>query len=478
MTPVNCSSDEYKSLPSQLEWSINDQAIRSDPLLHYYHTSQKTPTPQGYVQWGRIRERDINMDKPFERGLGCHDFDNFIVLYGNSEAYEAKYFFDLSTQMRATQAKMSVFAPPGSNGDYYIGFVWVHDWETFQHIFAPLDDLFITLEPPPEIKPQSEKADGEKNPRDTAPGWSARVTEDNALFQDAPLTIMLRRPREGSPLSEMKMPAATSVDEDMPTINVYLKTFPSAVTVKARLKALDKHRFRNNKTAPFDEKRRLLVGRDLSVTSHVDLLEGIPEAQVEEMIAKLNSSQRECILTHCRNVRNGVNLIHGPFGSGKTVLVALLCKLQSVRVPGSQTFVACSSNSACDAVVPKFTNSNLMVVRAHALSLERKTLLKDYHAKQRSGELRKADPLPDDYVPPVRPQKVQPALEVEGAEMIQGGVDGNEEDTNHPDDNATHPGYDLGNEAENFDQELQGGEAEAEKFTKNRREERQTGLTS
>ena len=131
---------------------------------------------------------------------------------------------------------------------------------------------------------------------------------------------------------------------------------------------------------------------------------------------------------------------------------------------GSKTFVACSSNSACDAVVPKLKNSNLMVVRAHALSLEWETLLKDYHAKQRSGKLHKADPLPDDYVPPVRPQKVQPALEIEGAEMMQGGVDGHEEDANQPDDNATQPGYELDGEAENFDEEPQGGEAEAEKF--------------
>lgn len=83
------------------------------------------------------------------------------------------------------------------------------------------------------------------------------------------------------------------------------------------------------------------------------------------MIGNLNSSQKECIQKHSRSVRNGINLIHGPFGSEMTVLVAALCKLQTARLPESTTFIACDSNSACDGVVPKFANSKLMIVRAH-----------------------------------------------------------------------------------------------------------------
>lgn len=84
---------------------------------------------------------------------------------------------------------------------------------------------------------------------------------------------------------------------------------------------------------------------------------------------------------HCRDIRNDINLIHGPFGSGKTVLVSALCELQSARDPGSTTLVSASSDSACDAVVSKFANSKLMNVRAHALSLEREYLLKSYFEK-------------------------------------------------------------------------------------------------
>lgn len=60
--------------------------------------------------------------------------------------------------------------------------------------------------------------------------------------------------------------AAMDIDQDMPMQDVYIKSFSSAVTIKARLKALDKHRYRNNRNAPFDDKHRRLVGRDLSET--------------------------------------------------------------------------------------------------------------------------------------------------------------------------------------------------------------------
>ena len=58
---------------------------------------------------------------------------------------------------------------------------------------------------------------------------------------------------------------------------VYIKTFPSAITVKARLNALEKHRYKLNASTEFDKKRRVLVGRDLFVYRHDNLLEGILE---------------------------------------------------------------------------------------------------------------------------------------------------------------------------------------------------------
>ena len=218
---------------------------------------------------------------------------------------------------------MSVIAPKWLNGDYCVVVISIPEWNRFQHVLMPFDELRICFEPPPTIKPQSEKVQGEKNPKDLARGWAGRVMEDNALFQDAPLTALIKRPGEGSALSNMSMPSVDDVEQPMPTRAVYIKTFPSAITVKARLKAIDKHTSSKNKSTAFDLKRRLLVGRDLSVDHTVDLLHKVPQGRIEELTAKLNASQIQCIRTHCRQIPNGLNLIHGPFfGSGKTVLVA------------------------------------------------------------------------------------------------------------------------------------------------------------
>lgn len=132
------------------------------------------------------------------------------------------------------------------------------------------------------------------------------------------------------------------------------------------------------------------------------------------------------------------------------MLVALLCEIQLTRQKGSKTYVACSSNSACDAVVAKFPRSeqtDRMVVRAHPLSLEQETVLKEYHSKQRNGELREADPLPVDYMPPIRPQNEQPKIE-----------DEDEGDALYADDNdddATAARYELDRGAQEPEEEAQ-----------------------
>ena len=89
----------------------------------------------------------------------------------------------------------------------------------------------------------------------------------------------------------------------------------------------DKHRYYNNDSPAFDEKRRILIGRDFSIYRHDDLLEGILDEKGEGIIAGLNLSQLGCLETRCRDVHHGINLILGPFSSGKTELASKLCEL-------------------------------------------------------------------------------------------------------------------------------------------------------
>ena len=96
----------------------------------------------------------------------------------------------------------------------------------------------------------------------------------------------------------------------------------------------------------------------------------------------------------------------------------------------SDTFVAASSNSVYDAVVPKFATSELIIVRAHSLSLERGTLLKPYFKARREGKLATADPLSKDCKRSESTQAVskQRIVEVQRHESISGAYSSDQND--------------------------------------------------
>ena len=85
---------------------------------------------------------------------------------------------------------MAVLQPLGSNGDSYF------EWDQHQWLFDLLDKVLITRAPPPEIKPAWQKKEDETEPRENASGWTAVVMEDDTIFLDVPLMIMLCRPGE------------------------------------------------------------------------------------------------------------------------------------------------------------------------------------------------------------------------------------------------------------------------------------------
>lgn len=86
-----------------------------------------------------------------------------------------------------------------------------------------------------------------------------------------------------------------------------------------------------------------------------------------------DAAQRKCFTVFCRNLQNGIGLIHGPGGTGKTLMVAALA--ESASEQGRKVLIMTSQNSASDSTIEKFSESQHMVVRAHALGLERRSML-------------------------------------------------------------------------------------------------------
>ena len=364
---------EYEHLEFHVNWALENQKKTDNPLLPYYHTSKKTGRVQPHVQWNQLRPIPETYDpgKPFDRRASYHNFADFGVMNGNAEAYNAEHVFKLAKDLRNVPVAMGTFKPMSSKDDYYCCELIIPDFESKGQLFKKNNQLLICDTHGPMLLPP-DQAGKVKRPKDTVPGWRAVVlSEDSVTYGD--VAILIERPTNPKhPLHAKKILAATSIDEDVPMRHVYLKITLSANTIKGRLNALDKHRFYCRPEPELENKRRILVGRDLSVRSTSDWLENLSPERVNGISASMNDAQRECFTGFCRNLQNGIGLIQGPGGTGKTVMVAALA--ESAAELGRKVLIVTSQNSAADSAIEKLQESEYIVVRAHALGLERRTM--------------------------------------------------------------------------------------------------------
>ena len=95
------------------------------------------------------------------------------------------------------------------------------------------------------------------------------------------------------PLHNMKIRAASSLDENLPIQYAYPRLSLSVNTIRGRLNALEKHHFRHRPEAEFENKRRILVGRDLTVTSTSDMLKDLSDERINEITEDMNEVQKK-----------------------------------------------------------------------------------------------------------------------------------------------------------------------------------------
>lgn len=130
----------------------------------------------------------------------------------------------------------------------------------------------------------------------------------------------------------------------------------------------------------------------------------------------MNDAQRECFTVFCRNLQNGIGLIHGPGGTGKTVMVAALA--ESAAELGRKVRIVTSQNSAADSAIEKLQESKYIVVRAHALGLKRRSMLQS-QATASKAEDHNEDEVQETNDQEVNDTKAQVASEDHNEEAIQ-----------------------------------------------------------
>ena len=94
-----------------------------------------------------------------------------------------------------------------------MGFVWVYDWEHYQHLFAPLDDLLITWRRDGWARPlcpQSRKESPRPSPTQDCSGLETRRPRPPPV---SILRVSLSRERFGTPIRSSYRPSPANPEE-------------------------------------------------------------------------------------------------------------------------------------------------------------------------------------------------------------------------------------------------------------------------
>ena len=248
-------------------------------------------------------------------------------MVGNAEAREGLKEVEAIKKLRNLPVKMTVVqASPDNSG--YVAWMQFSDLKEYKKVIVSAGKGLVTWEPAPVVKPQSELAQGEKPARDLPHGWSAWLITDGS-FQTggSDLAFWLKRPSAAgnNKYKDKAMPPAAKPGDLLKSQMVFFKIRTEVTTTKQLLNTLNSLRFKKTKgNMAAQIKRSLLCGGDQKIYRTVDLLEGLSDEEIAGFVEGLTPSQEALIVSHCRRILNGILLIQGPAGSGKTSMIKII----------------------------------------------------------------------------------------------------------------------------------------------------------
>ena len=454
----------YEDLPANLQYLYTAQRDYWSRLGEYLHKQKKGMA--AYVQWGKIIIPDF--ETAFDPLRTVHIYRDYNLIVSNAVAREKLKELRIIKDIRDHRVKMTI-TQAGPENSYYVTFLQFHEFVEAKKIIIGAGKGLVTWEPATIVKSQSELAVGERPARDTPHGWQAWVITDSTLQHGADIMVFMRRPQNPYNKYHSKpMPEPAKEGEKLQSELIYYKIHEEVATVKNLINGLNKLRPGESKgNAIAQVKRAILCGRDQTQYRMIDIFEGLSDTDMSDFKWNLTPSQNEFIYSYCRKILNGIGILQGPAGSGKTTIIKVLLEIAIKR--GLKIAIVTESNSAADNVIEVIADKAFIAVRLHSLGknplallttlvpdlrrslinevldhmanssadLERRHLLK--HARKEAKlPLRPADPEPD--TEPKVGEEDGPTIDAKsdhgdnGAEEIitgpLGHTDGDEEDDN------------------------------------------------
>ena len=354
----------YKDLPGNLQYMYNAQRELIPPLQQYLH--KHNAGLAAYVQWGKLL---VPENEPaFEVSRTFHAYSDYNLINGNAIAREKLKELDLIKKVRNHRVKMTI-TPAGDGDNFYIGFLQFREYQEAKKLIYDAGQGLVTWDPTPIVKPQKELADGERPAQDIPHGWRAWVITDGTIEHGADIMVFLARPTEPWNKSREKiMPGPAKEGDVLPSQLVYYKIAAEVKTTKELISGLAKLRPKETQGNPAAQiKRAIICGRDHTKYKTVDIFDGLSDAEIADSKTDLTPSQEDFVFSYCRQIFNGIGLLQGPAGSGKTTVIKSL--LQIAKKRQVKLAIVTEANSMSDNVVEVIGDKSNIVVRLHSLGM-------------------------------------------------------------------------------------------------------------
>ena len=292
-------------------------------------------------------------------------YREYRLIVGNGVAREKMMELEMIKKIRDTPAKLCVI-DADARGEFYVVIMQFREFRDAKRIITSAGTGKVTWQPAPEVKPQSELAKGEHPARDTPDGWNAWVIENPLYDHGGDVLCLLRRPlNDANVYKTKKMPPVAKKGAKLNSQFVYYKIYPQVEVTKKLLNGLAKLEFKETKGDEISETKRHVFCGDQTVHRLENLVEGLSDADIESLAADLTPSQRDFVFGYCRKILNGIAILQGPPGSGKTTIIKTIVKI--AQKLGKKVLIVTDSNAAADNVVDRVIDSMWITTRVHPL---------------------------------------------------------------------------------------------------------------
>ena len=300
-------------------------------------------------------------------------YNDYVITQGNAALCEAKASFDVMELLRDTPVEMRLIETSKARSTEglpmaYLALLTIPDLDRdVRKILSKAEKFHIVFVPRPTRENLGLTVD-DQVPAD-ALGWNARVRQDPMRQFGSFMTIWLTRPHDTEhPHYNLELPAfQKKASGKAGGVQVYIRYRPSDLTVRRELDALNIIRKGGNYQKVLVRKRDLLCGRNFTLFREVNLLDGLTEAQTATVTRNLTPSQLAAFTDYLTCLPNGIGLVQGAFGCGKTMMILRLALAFGFR--NMKMLVVAGQNSPVDHVAMKLLDEkSLVAIRLYSTS--------------------------------------------------------------------------------------------------------------